>query len=147
MYPKDWSNLQQASDATMLALAEGSPKLPQLKEKEQQLRKKWGEITTLERKKWNARWAKQEGLPKVAMLSATPFAYAKNTDYAEGYLFHYVAPAQLERAASEGAGYNTGSPRQQFMMSNFGYRMKTNKLTAPESGVRTNCLSSNLMKA
>ena len=65
--------------------------------------------------------------PKTVFLSATPFAYDKDVDYAEGYLFDYPE--------SRGSGYNSGSPRDQFMMQNFGYRMRYNKLTRPETTV------------
>lgn len=61
---------------------------------------------------------------RVVFLSATPFAYEKNVDYAEGYLFSY-------EAENTSAGYNHGSPFDRFMMQHFGYSMRTNKLTAP----------------
>jgi len=64
--------------------------------------------------------------PKVIFLSATPFAYDKDVDYAEGYLFDYPA---------DGQGYNSGSGRDKFMMQHFGYRMRYNKLTRPDGEV------------
>ncbi|MGN8831191.1 MuF-C-terminal domain-containing protein [Selenomonas montiformis] len=69
-----------------------------------------------------------EKRPKVLFLSATPFAYDKDVDYAEGYLFHYddKQPA---------GGYNEGSPFDRFMMKHFGYRMRYNKLTRPDADV------------
>jgi len=65
----------------------------------------------------------------VLFLSATPFAYDKNIDYAEGYLFDYG------RDKEGGRAYNEGDARDQFFMQHFGYRMRYNKLTRPESGV------------
>lgn len=61
---------------------------------------------------------------RTVFLSATPFAYEKTVDYAEGYLFNY---------APDGArgGYNSGSPFDRFMMQHFGYRMRYNKLNEP----------------
>src|SRR5690554_3300646 len=106
-------------------------------EAEAKARAKWQPIEERERAKWDDRWARQRGLPKTVMLSATPFAYAKNTDYAEGYLFHYVPPADLKKSEGRSRGYNEGSPRDQFMMQHFGYRMRTGKLTAPEAGVNS----------
>lgn len=64
---------------------------------------------------------------KVLFLSATPFAYEKSIDYAEGYLFDYKE--------KDGSGYNSGGGYEDFMMNNFGYSMRYNKLTQPDSGV------------
>lgn len=61
---------------------------------------------------------------RAVFLSATPFAYEKTVDYAEGYLFNY-APEDTR------GGYNSGSPFDRFMMQHFGYRMKYNKLNEP----------------
>lgn len=65
--------------------------------------------------------------PKVVFLSATPFAYTKDIDYAEGYLFDYPQ--------ADGTGYNSGNGQQQFMMQHFGYTMRYNKLTRPDAKV------------
>lgn len=65
--------------------------------------------------------------PKTVFLSATPFAYDKDVDYAEGYLFNYPE--------SDGSGYNSGNGREQFMMQHFGYSMRYNKLTRPDAQV------------
>lgn len=103
----------------------------------------WEAITKPEKAKWDKRWAQQAGLPKTLFLSATPFPYVKNVDYAEGYLFDYVAPADLKRSEGQGGGYNSGSPRERFFMQHFGYRMRTNKLTAPEAGVDSELMEQN----
>lgn len=65
--------------------------------------------------------------PKVVFLTATPFAYDKCIDYAEGYLFDYPE--------ADGSGYNSGNGREQFMMEHFGYKMRYNKLTRPDAEV------------
>jgi hypothetical protein len=66
--------------------------------------------------------------PKVMFMSATPFAYVPDIDYAEGYLFDYPKV--------EGGTYNQpGSGYAQFMMDHFGYRMRYNQLTKPDSKV------------
>lgn len=65
--------------------------------------------------------------PRAVFLSATPFAYEKTVDWAQGYLFTYPE--------SQGGGYNSPDSFGAFMMSNFGYRMRYGKLTAPEAGV------------
>jgi hypothetical protein len=66
--------------------------------------------------------------PKVVFLSATPFAYVKAIDYAEGYLFEYGTDRS-------GAAYNSGDNQDQFFMQHFGYRMRYNKLTRPDANV------------
>lgn len=66
--------------------------------------------------------------PKVMFLSATPFAYVKDIDYANGYLFDYPKV--------EGGSYNQAhNGFEQFMMEHFGYRLRYNKLTSPDSTV------------
>lgn len=64
---------------------------------------------------------------KVLMLSATPFAYDKNVDYAEGYLFSYPEDGKVGRSNQSG--------RSRFMVENFGYRIRYHKLTKPEAAV------------
>lgn len=76
-----------------------------------------------------------EKRPRALFLSATPFAYEKTVDWANGYLFEYPQ--------AEGAAYNSGSGREQFMMQHFGYRMRYNKLTAPEAGVDSGLMQRN----
>lgn len=68
---------------------------------------------------------------KVVMLSATPFAYVKNLIYGDGLLFSINETFDKESNAS--TGYNQGGRFDRFMMSNFGYRMRYNKLTKPEN--------------
>ncbi len=133
---KEWNAWEDARKA-LADLKESDPKYTKLKSAEEAAGRKWRDLESREREKWDDRWAAQKDLPKVAFLSATPFAYVKNTDYAEGYLFHYVEPAGLKQSQGQGGGYNSGSPRDHFMMQRFGYRMRYNKLTAPESGVNS----------
>lgn len=66
--------------------------------------------------------------PGVLMLSATPFAYEKSIDYAEGFLFDY--PEQDAHG-----GYNQPDGYEQFMIDHFGYRMRYGKLTQPAAEV------------
>lgn len=73
--------------------------------------------------------------PKALMMSATPFAYHFSLDYGEGYLFDY--PPEDTKSVGR---YNHPSPRSQFYMENFGYRMRTGKLTKPENAVATGIL-------
>jgi endonuclease YncB( thermonuclease family) len=66
---------------------------------------------------------------KVLFLSATPFAYVKNTDYAEGYLFDYPKDGHINGSRQDGQNL--------FMVENFGYRIRYHKLTRPDVGVDT----------
>lgn len=73
-----------------------------------------------------AAWA---GKPrsKVLFLSATPFAYDKTVDYAEGYLFEYPQDGRV--------GNSNQTGRNIFFVKNFGYRIRYHKLTRPEHAV------------
>lgn len=64
---------------------------------------------------------------KVMFLSATPFAYDKSVDYAEGYLFDYPKDGHVGRSRQDG--------RSLFFVQNFGYRIRYHKLTKPEAAV------------
>lgn len=72
--------------------------------------------------------------PRLLALSATPFAYEKAVDWANGYLFDY-AEAGVGKSAETSRGYNGGDNRDQFFMQHFGYRMRYNKLTEPDAKV------------
>ncbi|MEW5889969.1 MAG: strawberry notch C-terminal domain-containing protein [Pseudomonadota bacterium] len=69
-----------------------------------------------------------EARPRVTFLSATPFAYEKNVQWAEGFLFEY------DRAEKSSA-YNAPGPYERFMIQHFGYRMRNNRLTEPDAKV------------
>lgn len=70
---------------------------------------------------------------RALFLSATPFAYEKTVDWANGYLFDYNEGRSDE--GREFRGYNQGSNKDQFFMQHFGYRMRTGKLTEPDAKV------------
>ncbi len=70
----------------------------------------------------------------AVFLSASPFTYHKSVHYAEGYLFDYPG------ADANIGAYNVPDGREAFLMSSFGYRMRTGKLTQPESGVDVSLL-------
>lgn len=111
-------------------------------QKVNRLTEQWQAIEQPARQEWQQRWTEQRDLPKVVFLSATPFAYVKNTDYAEGYLFHHTPPAERYTENSTG-GYNSANDRERFYMEHFGYRMRYNKLTQPEAGVNTELMEQN----
>jgi hypothetical protein len=72
----------------------------------------------------------------VLFMSATPFAYHKSLDYAEGYLFSY--------GERESTGYNQAGGRDSFFIENLGYRMRYNKLTSPDADVDTGVMEREL---
>ena len=111
-------------------------------QKVNRLTEQWRAIEQPARREWQQRWTEQRDLPKVVFLSATPFAYVKNTDYAEGYLFHHTPPEDRYTENSTG-GYNSANDRERFYMEHFGYRMRYNKLTQPEAGVNTELMEQN----
>lgn len=71
--------------------------------------------------------------PRAVFLSATPFAYEKTIDWANGYLFDYNEGQPSE--AGTFRGYNDGGNRERFFMQHLGYRMRYNKLTQPDAKV------------
>lgn len=117
-------------------------KLAKLEQDLAKAKAEWDVIDDREQKRWVANWENQQDLPKVTFLSATPFAYVKNVEYAEGYLFHFTPPNERYKPGheSKGYGYNQADPREQFYMQHFGYRMRYNKLTSPEAGVNLELL-------
>lgn len=71
---------------------------------------------------------------RLVALSATPFAYEKTIDWAQGYLFEYKDGYPYD-ANEAGLKYNLPDPREYFMQTRFGYSMRYNKLTTPDAKV------------
>ena len=67
---------------------------------------------------------------KVVFLSATPFSYVSNLDYANGYLFDYEDYAPKQRG-----GYHDPSARSNFFIQNFGYTFRQGRLEKPSADV------------
>ena len=68
--------------------------------------------------------------PRAVFLSASPFAYEKNTEWAQGYLFDYNRMPEGQTLK-----YNEPDGREQFLIQHFGYRMRHNKITEPDAKV------------
>lgn len=66
---------------------------------------------------------------RLVFLSATPFAYEKTVDWANGYLFDYKDGYPYTETS---LAYNQPNPREHFFMTRFGYSMRYNKLTEPD---------------
>lgn len=76
---------------------------------------------------------------KVLFLSATPFAYHKSVGYADGCLWDiYETLDDDDDYVSK--DYNEATGFSKFMVEHFGYRMRYDKCTHPESGVDVNLL-------
>jgi len=118
---------------------------PAAKANYDRLQAKWTEQNKAARAAWEQRWAAQADIPKVVFLSATPFAYVKSTDYAEGFLFHHTPPAERysNQSKAQGSGYNTTDAREQFYVQHFGFRMRYNRLTTPDAAVNTELMEQN----
>jgi hypothetical protein len=69
---------------------------------------------------------------RAVFLSATPFAYEKTIDWANGFLFDYREGYPHTETS---LGYNTPNPQQYFFITHLGYRMRTGKLTEPDAKV------------
>lgn len=80
---------------------------------------------------------------KVVFLSATPFAYHKSIRYADGCLFEI--DETIDESEYDGS-YNAPNGWSKFMVENFGYRMRYNKCTIPESGVDVNLMERNFFE-
>jgi hypothetical protein len=74
---------------------------------------------------------------KVVFLSATPFSYHKSIKYADGCLFDIYETLEEDNKCYS---YNEPSGFEKFICENFGYRMRYNRCTVPESGVDVNLL-------
>ena len=72
---------------------------------------------------------------KVLFLSATPFQYVADLDYANGYLFNYSDYGPMDEQ-----GYNRANGREIFYMENFGYKMRYNRLERPGADVDTDLM-------
>lgn len=80
---------------------------------------------------------------KVVFLSATPFAYHKSIRYADGCLFNIeetIEEPEYDRS------YNAANGWEKFLVEHFGYRMRYNKCSIPESGVDVNLLERNFFE-
>jgi len=75
---------------------------------------------------------------KVLFLSATPFAYVKNIKYCDGLLWDIEETLIPELNPYRGHG--VPDRWQKFLIDNFGYQMKYNKLTKPDVDVDTGIL-------
>jgi predicted RNA methylase len=76
---------------------------------------------------------------KVLFLSASPFAYIFNTEIGDGCLWNIRENYSLESNNdiwnSYSVGYNMPDRYNKFFIENFGYKMRINKLTKPDSGI------------
>jgi len=75
---------------------------------------------------------------RVVMLSATPFAYRENIQYADGFLLNFEGSDTTGGYNAPKSGFN------KFMVSHFGYRMRYGKLTKPEAAVNIGLLETEL---
>lgn len=74
---------------------------------------------------------------KVLFLSATPFAYHKSIKYIDGCLYD-IDETVIEKECD--TGYNVATGFEKFLVENFGYQMKYNKITKPGPEVDTDIL-------
>jgi predicted RNA methylase len=135
VYPKQWEALVNAQHAA--SLVNNDTMAEEIVARKEALRKAeaaWREVEAKALAKFDAVTDKDK--PRVAMLSATPFAYVKNVDYAEGFLFKYGPEPEMR-------GYNVPNAYQRFYVEHFGYRMRYNKLTTPPAEVDSQLMEIN----
>lgn len=89
--------------------------------KEKEAQQRYDEADRVYQKAYEASEPDYQGKkhPKVVFLSATPFAYIKNLQYAEGFLFEYPKNRNGQKDAN------------QFLMDHFGYQYKNGHLERP----------------
>lgn len=112
-----WDELQKAREI------DEKEKTEESKKKHNEIYKKWNNVELKAKEDY-------QGLKKskVVFLSATPFAYVPNIDYANGYLFDYGGDKNT-------GGYNQPDGKQQFFINHFGYKMRYNRLERPDAEV------------
>lgn len=116
------------------SLADESRKIRNQIEKLEEERSKWHKkLETFKDADEKAFAEKQPS--KVLFLSATPFQYVADLDYANGYLFDYADYGPMEQQ-----GYNQANGRENFYMENFGYKMRYNRLERPSADVDTDLM-------
>ena len=100
------------------------------------------EIFDAQKKEWARRHdehaTKLINTTKVLFLSATPFAYHKSLIYVDGTLYPIYEKEIEER--DQGSYYNETTGFEKFLVENFGYRMRNNKVTKPEADVNQSLL-------
>jgi len=92
---------------------------------------RWREVVERNKEAIAIKGKALEQKTKVMLMSATPFAHEFGLRYADGILFSI--DQGVERRT--GGGYNSGSNDALFFITNFGYRMRYNKLTRPDAKV------------
>ena len=75
---------------------------------------------------------------KVLFLSATPFAYHKSIKYADGCIFNI---SERIEPIDYSSSYNQATGFDKFLQENFGYHMRTNRISRPESEINVNLLN------
>ncbi len=122
VYAKETQELHDAYKAYAQADTYNAKNTKELKQKYDELKSKYEQLKEKAKQDYQG-----DEKAKVVFLSATPFAYVPDVDYANGYLFDY--------GDKQSNGYNDPSAYGQFFIENFGYRMKDNKLTKPDADV------------
>lgn len=82
---------------------------------------------------------------KVLFLSATPFAYHKSITYADGTLFEI--DERIVPKSDTSYGYNEATGFEKFLVENFGYSMRYNKVTKPGPEVNLDLLERNFFES
>lgn len=134
LHKQDSQNGKAYNETHDPSLADESREIRNQIEKLEEERSKWHK--KLEAFKDTDEKAFAEKQPsKVLFLSATPFQYVADLDYANGYLFNYSDYGPMDEQ-----GYNRANGREIFYMENFGYKMRYNRLERPSADVDTDLM-------
>ena len=98
--------------------------------------KAWNETVERNKKAISIKAKELQQKTKVMLMSATPFAHEFTLRYADGLLFDINQG--VERLDS--GAYNAADNDSLFFITNFGYRMRYNKLTQPDAKVNMDAM-------
>ncbi|UOY05750.1 DEAD/DEAH box helicase family protein [Muricauda sp. SCSIO 64092] len=90
---------------------------------------------------YNQRLAEYINATKVVFLSASPFAYHKSIMLGDGCLWDIREKPYLAEYVH--GSYNEPDDYEKFFIEHFGYRMRYNKLTTPDSHVNVGLMERN----
>ncbi|RDY58594.1 DEAD/DEAH box helicase [Flagellimonas nanhaiensis] len=90
---------------------------------------------------YNRRLAEYINSTKVVFLSASPFAYHKSIMLGDGCLWDIYEKPYLTEYVHR--SYNEPDDYEKFFIEHFGYRMRYNKLTTPDSQVNVSLMERN----
>lgn len=100
---------------------------------------RWKDVVDKNKEAVQIKAKELENKTKVMLMSATPFSHEFTLRYADGILFNI----NQGKNRDIGGAYNSGNNDDLFFITNFGYRMRYNKLTTPDAKVNLDLMYRN----